>query len=110
MLFARRQGYFRFHAVLGRGANLVFVSTLIKTGRGEPVFGLTANDFVLIDDGIERKISIEEKKWESAPGTGGRGADWRGGLAPPDSYRKLGPLLDAMVGAVAHRVAGSLAP
>jgi VWFA-related protein len=91
--------------VLGRGANLVFVPTLIKTSSGEPVFGLTANDFVLTDDGIERKISLEDNTGSQplalvivvqTGGAGGRRLD---------SYRKLGPLLDAMVGAVPHRVA-----
>jgi VWFA-related protein len=91
--------------VLGRGANLVFVPTMIKTSRGEPVFGLTANDFVLTDDGIERKISLEENTGSEplalvivvqTGGAGGRRLD---------SYRRLGPLLDAMVGGVPHRVA-----
>ena len=91
--------------VLGRGANLVFVPTMIKTSRGEPVFGLTANDFVLTDDGIERKISLEENTGSEplalvivvqTGGAGGRRLD---------SYRRLGPLLDSMVGGVPHRVA-----
>ncbi len=91
--------------VLRRGANLVLVPTLIKTSSGEPVFGLTANDFILTDDGIEQKISLEENT-DSQPlalvivvqtgGAGGRRLD---------SYRRLGPLLDSMVGAVPHLVA-----
>ena len=91
--------------VLHRGANLVLVPTLIKTSSGEPVFGLTANDFILTDDGIEQKISLEENT-DSQPlalvivvqtgGAGGRRLD---------SYRRLGPLLDSIVGAVPHHVA-----
>jgi len=91
--------------VLRRGATLVLVPTLIKTSRGEPVFGLTPNDFILTDDGIEQKISLEENT-DSQPlalvivvqtgGAGGRRLD---------SYRRLGPLLDSIVGAVPHRVA-----
>jgi VWFA-related protein len=91
--------------VLRRGANLVLVPTLIRTSKGEPVFGLTADDFILTDDGIEQKISLEENT-DSQPlalvivvqtgGAGGRRLD---------SYRRLGPLLDSMAGAVAHRVA-----
>ncbi len=91
--------------VLRRGANLVLVPTLIKTSRGEPVLGLTANDFILTDDGVEQKISLEENT-DSQPlalvivvqtgGAGGRRLD---------SYRRLGPLLDSMVGAVPHLVA-----
>ena len=46
--------------VLRGGATLVLVPTLIKTSGGEPVFGFTASDFTLTDDGIEQKISLEE--------------------------------------------------
>jgi hypothetical protein len=92
-------------AFTGVGANLVLVPTLIKTSSGEPVLGLTANDFILTDDGIEQKISLEENT-ENQPlalvivvQTGGAGS------RRLDSYRRLGPLLDSMVGAVPHRVA-----
>ena len=91
--------------ILRRGANLVLVPTLVKTSSGEPVFGLTANNFILTDDGIEQKLSLEENT-DSQPlalvivvqtgGAGGRRLD---------SYRRLGPLLDSVVGAVPHRVA-----
>jgi VWFA-related protein len=91
--------------VLRRGSNLVLVPTLVKTGSGEPVFGLTADDFILTDDGIEQKLTLEEDT-DSQPlalvivvqtgGAGGRRLD---------SYRRLGPLLNSMVGAVPHRVA-----
>jgi VWFA-related protein len=91
--------------ILRRGANLVLVPTLVKTSSGEPVFGLTADNFVLTDDGVEQKISLEEDT-DSQPlalvivvqtgGAGGRRLD---------SYRRLGPLLDSVVGAVPHRVA-----
>jgi VWFA-related protein len=91
--------------VLRRGSNLVLVPTLVKTSKGEPVFGLTANDFILTDDGIEQRVSLEEHT-DGQPlalvivvqtgGAGGRRLD---------SYRRLGPLLDSMVGAVPHHVA-----
>ena len=91
--------------LLRRSANLVMVPTLIKTASGEPVFGLTANDFILTDDGIEQKLSLQEGA-DSQPlalvilvqtgGAGGRRLD---------SYRRLGPLLDSIVGAVPHHVA-----
>ena len=91
--------------VLRRGSNLVLVPTLVKTSNGEPVFGLTADDFILTDDGVEQTIALEENT-DSQPlalvivvqigGAGGRRLD---------SYRKLGPLLDSLAGAVPHRVA-----
>ena len=87
------------------GTNLVLVPTLVKTDKGEPVFALTANDFTLTDDGIPQKIAIEDDT-DSQPlalvvvvQTGG------GGGRRLDSYRKLGPLLDNLVGAVPHQVA-----
>ena len=91
--------------VLRRGSNLVLVPTLVKTGNGEPVFGLTADDFILTDDGVEQNIALEEDT-DRQPlalvivvqigGAGGRRLD---------SYRKLGPLLDPLASAVPHRVA-----
>jgi VWFA-related protein len=91
--------------ILRRGSNLVLVPTLVKTSSGEPVFGLAADDFVLTDDGVEQKLVLEENT-DSQPlalvivvqtgGAGGRRLD---------SYRKLGPLLDSMLGGVPHRVA-----
>ena len=104
--FARTRRMFPISTrILRRGANLVLVPTLVKTSSGEPVFGLTADNFILTDDGIEQKISLEENT-DSQPlalvivvqtgGAGGRRLD---------SYRRLGPLLDSVVGAVPHRVA-----
>ncbi|HZD47764.1 MAG TPA: VWA domain-containing protein [Silvibacterium sp.] len=86
-------------------SNIVLVPTLVKTGSGEPVFGLNVNDFILTEDGIEQKISLEEN-FDSQPlalvivvQTGGAG---RRRL---DTYQELGPLLDSVVGAVPHCVA-----
>jgi VWFA-related protein len=91
--------------VLRRGSNLVLVPTLVKTRSGEPVFGLTANDFILTEDGIEQKTALEENE-DAQPlalvivvqtgGAGGRRLE---------NYRKLGPVLDAIIGAAPHRVA-----
>jgi VWFA-related protein len=104
-VYARAQNVPDSSPIVGRGANLVFVPTLIRTPHGEPVFGLTAKDFILTDDGIEQKLSLQEGT-DSQPlalvivvqtgGAGGRRLD---------SYRMLGPLLDSVVGAVPHQVA-----
>jgi VWFA-related protein len=90
--------------LLERGSNLVLVPTFVRTGKGEPVFGLTANDFLVTDNGIEQRVSLEADA-DGQPlalvivvqtgGAGGRRLD---------SYHRLGALLDSMVGAVPHRV------
>ncbi len=40
-------------------SNLVLVPTLVESKNGEPVFSLTANDFVVKDNGVEQKIHLD---------------------------------------------------
>jgi VWFA-related protein len=86
-------------------SNLVEVPALVTTKKGEVVFGLTATDFALTDDGAPQRVRVEADT-DSQPlalaivvETGGVGASHR------DEYQRLGAILDALVGAVPHRVA-----
>ncbi|MGA9883930.1 MAG: VWA domain-containing protein [Candidatus Acidiferrales bacterium] len=86
-------------------SNVVVVPALVKTKSGEVVFSLTADDFVLTDNGTEQTLKVEPDT-DSEPlalavivETGGDGA-----LHLRD-YADLGPVLDAVVGGVPHRVA-----
>jgi VWFA-related protein len=85
--------------------NLVLVPALVKTKRGELVFTLTADDFILTDNGIPQPLRLEPDT-DSQPlalavivQTGGRGAAHLG------DYNDLGGVLDAVVGNVEHRIA-----
>jgi VWFA-related protein len=85
--------------------NLVLVPALVKTKGGEPVFMLSADDFILTDNGIQQPLQLEPDT-DAQPlalavivQTGGRGA-----LHLAD-YRDLGGVLDAVVGGVPHRIA-----
>jgi hypothetical protein len=40
---------------------LVVVPTLVQTAGKEPVFSLTAEDFVLTDNGVPQKVTLEEE-------------------------------------------------
>src|ERR1700746_2521775 len=40
---------------------LVVVPTLVQTTGKEPVFSLTAEDFVLTDNGVPQKVTLEEE-------------------------------------------------
>src|SRR5712672_389545 len=40
---------------------LVVVPTLVQTMGREPVFSLTAEDFVLTDNGVPQKVTLEEE-------------------------------------------------
>jgi VWFA-related protein len=85
--------------------NLVLVPALVTTRTGEPVFTLTARDFVLTDDGIDQKATLDENSGSQplalviAIETGGAGARQLG------KYRNLGPLIEAVIGNVQHKVA-----
>jgi VWFA-related protein len=91
---------------LSVGTNLVLVPALVKTRSGEVVFSLTADDFVLTDNGVPQVLRLEDDT-DAQPlalavivQTGGRGA------AHLEDYRGLDAVLDAVIGLVPHRVAG----
>jgi len=86
-------------------SNLVLVPALVKTKTGEVVFALTANDFVLTDNGVPQTLQLEPDT-DSEPlalavvvETGSQG------VAHLRDYRDLGAVLDAIIGDVPHRVA-----
>jgi VWFA-related protein len=91
--------------VFRAGTTLVLVPALVRTKAGEPVFTLTADDFLLTDDDVPQKLSLEQDT-DSEPlalvvavETGGAGARHL------DDYRNLGSTIEAVVGNVPHRVA-----
>jgi VWFA-related protein len=86
-------------------STLVEVPALVKTKAGEVVFELTADDFVLTDDGVPQHLTLDpDTDWQPLAlaicvETGGAGARH---LA---DYRELDALVDALIGNVEHRVA-----
>lgn len=91
--------------VFRAGTTLVLVPSLVRTKAGEPVFSLTADDFLLTDDDVPQKLALEQDT-DSEPlalvvavQTGGAGARHL------DDYRNLGATIEALVGNVPHRVA-----
>ena len=84
---------------------LVQVPVLVKTKGGEVIFKLTADDFLLTDNGVPQTLTISPDT-DSEPlalaivvETGGAGARHL------DDYRQLEAMLDAFVGGVEHRIA-----
>lgn len=90
---------------LSSRSNLVLVPVLVKSKAAKLVFSLTAEDFILTDNGIPQPVRIEEGALGQPLAlavivqTGGQGA------AHLRDYRNLGAILDAVIGGVAHRVA-----
>jgi len=86
-------------------SNLVLVPALVKTKAGAVVYTLTANDFILTDDGVEQPLRMEDD-------AGGEplalvvlvqtGSD---GAMHLNELSELVPTLEAVIGAVKHKVA-----
>jgi VWFA-related protein len=90
---------------LATRSNLVIVPVLVKSKAAKIVFSLTADDFILRDNGVSQAVRIEEGALGQPLAlavivqTGGQGA------AHLHDYRNLGAILDAVIGGVSHRVA-----
>lgn len=92
-------------ATISVSSSLVVVPALVKTKSGQLVFTLKADDFTVKDDGIPQKLQLEEDT-DAQPlalvivvEVGGDGIRYL------NEYSDLGPLLDAIIGNVPHRVA-----
>lgn len=92
-------------AVFTASTTLVLVPALVRTKSGELVFTLKADDFVLTDNGVEQKLSLEDDTDGQplalvvAVETGGAGA------RQLDKLSNIGSLIEALVGNVRYRVA-----
>jgi VWFA-related protein len=86
-------------------SNLVLVPVLVKSKSAKIIFSLTAEDFILTDNGVLQTVRVEEDALGQPLAlaviveTGGQGA------AHLRDYRNLGPVLDAVIGGVQHNVA-----
>ena len=86
-------------------STLVMVPVLATTKEGNVIFDLTADDFLLTDNGVSQDVSIEQDT-DSQPlalaivvETGGAGARHL------INYQELDSILDALIGNVEHQVA-----
>ncbi len=86
-------------------STLVELPVLVKTKSGQIVFELTADDFVVTDDGVPQHLTLDQDT-DAQPlalaicvETGGAGVRHLG------DYGQLDAILDALVGNVEHRVA-----
>jgi VWFA-related protein len=91
--------------VLTANSTIVLVPALVTTKNGEPVFTLTASDFIVTDDGVPQPLTLEENSGDDplalvvAIQTGGAGA------RQLDKYRNLPILIEAIAGNVPHQIA-----
>jgi VWFA-related protein len=96
-------------SLLSTRSTLVLAPALVRNKTGDLVFTLTANDFVLTDDGIPQKLTLEQDTGGEPlalvvvieiGGAGAREFNNFNSIAPP-----LAPMLASIVGNVPHKVA-----
>lgn len=91
--------------VLTVRSSLVTVPVLVTTKAGKVVFELTADDFVVTDNGVPQHFSLDQETGSQPLAlaivveTGGAGARHL------DDYSALDSVLDALIGNVEHSVA-----
>ncbi len=93
------------NTVISTRSTLVLVPALVRTGSGQLVYALTANDFTVTDDGVEQRVALDEDTGDQPLALAIVVETGRAGGRRLNSYSKLGPMLDAMVGSVPHKVA-----
>jgi VWFA-related protein len=96
-------------SLLSTRSTLVLAPALVRNKAGDLVFTLAANDFVLTDDGIPQKLTLEQDTGGEPlalvvvieiGGAGAREFNNFSSIAPP-----LAPMLASIVGNVRHQVA-----
>jgi VWFA-related protein len=96
-------------SLLSTRSTLVLAPALVRNKAGDLVFTLAANDFVLTDDGIPQKLTLEQDTGGEPlalivvieiGGAGAREFNNFSAIAPP-----LAPMLASIVGNVPHKVA-----
>lgn len=91
--------------LLGASSTLVLVPALVRNKSGELIFTLNADDFVLTDNGVPQKLTLEQDSGGEPLAlivvieTGGAGTREFGKLGA------LAPMIESVVGNVPHKVA-----
>lgn len=88
----------------GVRSNLVFLPTRVETRKGETIYGLTSDQFVVEDNGVRQSIRVDE------PDSSGLSlvVVIQCSMSAPEEFSKLkglGAMIEAIAGGAAHEVA-----
>ena len=92
-------------AIFSTQTSVVIVPALVRNKSGDLLFTVTANDFVLTDDGVPQRLALEQDTGGEPLALvvvveiGGAGAREFDKLGP------LAPMLESVVGNVPHKIA-----
>src|ERR1035437_7389042 len=85
--------------------NLVLVPTLVERKTGEPVFNLTAKDFLVTDNAVEQKVHLDTETYKQPISIVVLLQVGRSAVREFYKYRGLPIMLDALAGDTEHRIA-----
>lgn len=85
--------------------NLVLVPTLVETKSGEPVFTLTAKDFLVTDNDVEQKIHLDAETYRQPISIVVLVQVGRSAVREFYKYRGLPTMVEALAGDTQHRIA-----
>ena len=85
--------------------NLVLVPTLVESKTGEPVFNLTGKDFLVKDNGVEQAIHLDSESYAQPMSLVVLLQVGRSAVREFYKYRGLATMVEALAGAVPHRIA-----
>jgi VWFA-related protein len=85
--------------------NLVLVPTLVEAKSGEPVFNLTAKDFLVTDNGVEQKVQLDTETYKQPISIVVLVQVGRSAVREFNKYQGLPTMVDALAGDTQHRIA-----
>jgi VWFA-related protein len=85
--------------------NLVLVPTLVEGKAGEPVFNLTAKDFLVADNGVEQKIHLDTETYNQPISIVVLVQVGRSAVREFYKYQGLPTMVDTLAGNNQHRIA-----
>ncbi|HEY4358710.1 MAG TPA: VWA domain-containing protein [Acidobacteriaceae bacterium] len=86
-------------------SQLVFVPTAVQTGKGAPIYGLTADDFVIEDNGIRQRPRLDESGTVQPLSIVVAVQCSREAWAEAQKMRGLSTMVDAIIGGAPAEVA-----
>jgi VWFA-related protein len=86
-------------------SNLVFLPTRVQTKKGDTIYELTEDRFIVEDDGVRQAIRIEESPDSESVSLVVAVQCGRSAVAEFDKLKGLGTMLEGIVGSGPHEVA-----
>ena len=86
-------------------SNLVFLPTRVETKRGDTIYGLTSDQFMVEDDGVRQIVQVEDSQDSNALSLVVAIQCGRSAVAEFNKLKGLATMIEEIVGSAPHEVA-----